>query len=83
MSVDQHQRSNTTPDAPVEPTGNVNGSTTSHDVEWRSSSSPTDVHTQGGTSKGHHEHVLGTCRILQVASHPLALARAIHFIFKH
>ena len=29
------------------------GSNTSHDVEWRSSSSPTDAHTQGGTLKAH------------------------------
>ena len=49
----------------------------------RSSSSPIDVHTQGGTSKIHHADIPATCRILQVASHPLALARAIHFIFKH
>ena len=31
--------------------------------------SPTDVHTQGCHQKDPHEHVLDTCRILQVSSH--------------
>jgi hypothetical protein len=33
------------------------GSTTSYDVEGRSPSSSTDVHTHGGTSKIHHKDV--------------------------
>jgi hypothetical protein len=36
----------------------------------RSSSSPIDVHTQGGTSRIHHTDVPDTGRILQVASNP-------------
>ena len=58
------------------------GSTTSYGVEGRSSSSPTDVHTHGGTSKIHHEDVPNSCRILQDTSHPSALNRVIHFIFR-
>ena len=38
-------------------TTSLDGSTTSYDVEGRSSRSPTDVHTHGGTSKIHHEDV--------------------------
>ena len=57
------------------------GSKTSHEVSWRTLESPTDVHTQGGTSKAHHEHVLDTCRVLQVASHPSSFSRGdpLHF----
>jgi hypothetical protein len=55
---------------------------TSHEVSWRASSSPTDVHTtQGGTSKAHHEYILDTCRILQVTSHPPSFSQGgpLHF----
>jgi hypothetical protein len=49
----------------------------------RSSSSPIDVHTQGGTSK----YIMNMYQtpVESFRSHliPLALARAIHFIFKH
>ncbi len=57
------------------------GSKTSHEVSWRASSSPTDVHTRGGTSKAHHEYILDTCRILQVASHPPSFSQGdpLHF----
>jgi hypothetical protein len=52
------------------------GSTTSYDIEGRSSSSPTDVHAHGGISKIHHKDV-------PTLVEPLALSRVIHFIFKH
>jgi hypothetical protein len=38
-------------------TTSLDGSTTSYGVEGKSSSSPTDVHTHGGTSKILHEDV--------------------------
>ncbi len=60
-----------------------NGSKTSHEVSWRSLGSPADVHIQGGTSKAHHEHILMPVESYRLHITPLALARAIHFIFKH
>ena len=36
-------------------TTSLDGSTTSYGVEGKSSSSPTDVHTHGGTSKIHNK----------------------------
>jgi hypothetical protein len=47
----------------------------------RSSSSPIDVHTQGGTSKIHHADIPGTCRILQVATYPPSFSQGdpLHF----
>ena len=52
------------------------------DVEWRFSSSPTDVHTQGGTSTSHW-HVPAPVESYWLHLIPLALVRATHFILKH
>ena len=58
--TDWHQRSKTLLNVEQRSTTSLDGgygSTTSYDVEGRSSSSPIDVHTHGGTSKIHQKDV--------------------------